>query len=276
MNTVKDILSKSNNGLGVMGREIKPERKSKRQYHVTPLEQFAYGHLSAAEAKRLKAAVASVQRWITEAPAEGGLSLVLSGGFGTGKTTVAENAMKAFKKPMNAVYYDGYFQNIANALENQDMPNETRQTLESILATASPVQSVGEVMQGSLRTAAKTMVIAKEGDFSSEYGRDKVVVIDDIGTEGDLDYVSKEKQVHERWVRYGNLIDYCYREGKHVIITSNVPLYSYDPVEKESFFNDAFIDIVGGKAFDRLVQMADGYMIDLTGLPSYRPEVSGR
>lgn len=270
MRQIGNVLRDSNNGLGIKGVAPKPQPQSKRQYTVTPLSEFQYSHLTPQDAKRLKTAVNTVLRWMNEAPSEKGLSLVLSGSYGTGKTTMAENAMKCFRVAMEQHGYTGYYENIANALKNQDMPQETRDKLEAILSEATP-QSVGEILQGSLRTAAKTIQIAREGDFSAEYGRDKVVVIDDLGSEGTIEYVSNDQQKFERWKAYGNLIDYCYRAGKHVIITSNEPL-----LDNDGYIRDDFVEIVGGKAFDRLVQMANGYMVDLTGLPSYRPVVVQR
>jgi hypothetical protein len=69
--------------------------------------------------------------------------------------------------------------------------------------------------------------------------------------------------------RYGRFFEYCSRANKHVIITSNVPLLAGGDV------NPQFIDIFGSKGWSRLLQMAGGYMVDLSGLPDYRPYLAG-
>ena len=266
MNHISEILKKSNNGIGNYGRAPQQEQQANgRQYTVTPLNEFQFKHLSRADEQRLRAVVAGVRKWINEAPVTAGLSIVLCGSFGTGKTTMAENAMNAFRVPMIAKSPNAEMQAqlIYAAIQNQPMSDEVKATLEQQAQALLEGECIGEVLQGSLKTATDVMSLT-EGGIDLNFGRDQVIVIDDLGTE-EIPYTNESTFQSKRQARYGNLIDYCYRNGKLVIVTSNVPLFEGD------YINQEFIDIMGGRAFDRLFQMADGFTFDLTGLPSYRP-----
>lgn len=97
------------------------------------------------------------------------------------------------------------------------------------------------------------------------------LVIDDVGTEGVIEYVSAVSQEKERQSRYFQIIDYCYggfisgrRNGISVIITANLTL-------------DNLAAHIGGRAWSRLLEMApSGFMVDLTGVPDYRRNLGGR
>lgn len=99
-----------------------------------------------------------------------------------------------------------------------------------------------------------------------------VVVIDDVGTEGVLPFVSKESQELERQARYFDFINYCYggidlwgnRTGISVVITANMTL-------------DQLATHLGGRCWSRLLEMAPaGFMVDMTGVPDHRRQTSGR
>lgn len=266
MNHISDVLKKSNNGLGNFGRAPQQEQQaSGRQYTVTPLSEFKFKHLSRADEQRLRAVVTGVTKWINEAPITGGMSMILCGSFGTGKTTMAENAMNAFRVPMVAKSPAAEIQAklIYDAIQNQAMSEDVKAILEQKAKTLLAGEHIGEVLQGSLKTATAVMSLVEDG-IDLNFGRDQVIVIDDLGTE-EIKFTNEATFQSKRQARYGNLIDYCYRTGKRVIVTSNVPLFEGD------YINQDFIDIMGGRAFDRLFQMADGFTFDLTGLPSYRP-----
>lgn len=90
------------------------------------------------------------------------------------------------------------------------------------------------------------------------------VVIDDVGTEGVLQFISKEAQTAELHARYFEVVNYCYTAGISVIITANMTL-------------DQLATHLGGRCWSRLLEMAPaGFMIDLTGVPDYRRKGSGR
>lgn len=98
----------------------------------------------------------------------------------------------------------------------------------------------------------------------STYGGSHAVIIDDVGTEGVLQYISKEAQQHELWARYFEVVNYCYTAGISVVITANATL-------------DDLALHLGGRCWSRLLEMAPkGFVIDMTGVPDYRRQTSGR
>ncbi len=95
-----------------------------------------------------------------------------------------------------------------------------------------------------------------------------ILVIDDVGTEGTIQYVAKEAQQHERHARYFKAINYAYEhgngQGTSVIITANLT-------------TDQLAAHIGGRAWSRLLEMApSGLIVDLTGVPDYRRKQGGR
>lgn len=91
-----------------------------------------------------------------------------------------------------------------------------------------------------------------------------ILVIDDVGAEGIIQYVGKESQKHERHARYFKAINYCYERGVSVVITANLT-------------TDQLAEHIGGRAWSRLLEMApQGLIVDLTGVPDYRRRQGGR
>jgi len=91
-----------------------------------------------------------------------------------------------------------------------------------------------------------------------------IVVIDDVGAEGELEFIKGERQDKEVQVRYFRVINFCYEHGVSVVITANMSL-------------DQLGEYVGGRCWSRLLEMAPtGFMVDMTGVPDYRRLVSGR
>ncbi len=95
-------------------------------------------------------------------------------------------------------------------------------------------------------------------------GNASLVVLDDVGAEQAIPFVTAADQAAERASRYFRMIDYCYTRGISVIITSNLA-------------PDALAQHTGRRVWDRLQEMAPrGYIVDLAGLPSYRVKAGGR
>lgn len=91
-----------------------------------------------------------------------------------------------------------------------------------------------------------------------------MIVIDDVGAEQTLPFVGKDDQEAEKQARYFRVIDYCYGRGISVIMTSNLK-----PPQ--------LAELLGGRCWDRLSEMAPrGFVIDLSGVPSWRRAQSGR
>lgn len=120
---------------------------------------------------------------------------------------------------------------------------------------------------GKFHTAANLLELVSEGgehEIAALLGTAPILVIDDVGSEGELPFVSATRQGNEKQARYFRIIDYCYRKGIAVIVTSNL-----------SF--PALAGHMGGRCWSRLMEMAPtGYMLDLTGVPDYRRASSGR
>lgn len=96
-------------------------------------------------------------------------------------------------------------------------------------------------------------------------GRHRFVVIDDLGIEQNLQYVSGENQTRSRQSIWYNVINHCYESKIGLVITTNLEITKQLPAW------------VGDAAFDRLMEMAPaGFMIDLSSVSSYRREKSGR
>lgn len=91
-----------------------------------------------------------------------------------------------------------------------------------------------------------------------------VLVIDDVGTEKQIPYITADNQQRERQLRYFEAINYCYERGISVVITGNMRLH-----DMESH--------IGGRAWSRLMEMAPaGFMLDMTNVPDWRRKNSGR
>jgi DNA replication protein DnaC len=91
-----------------------------------------------------------------------------------------------------------------------------------------------------------------------------ILVIDDVGAEQVIPFISAEGQDRERQHRYFGIIDRCYRWEISVVITSNLSL-------------DSLSDVMGHRAWSRLGEMAPaGFMIDLSGVSDYRRKRAGR
>jgi DNA replication protein DnaC len=91
-----------------------------------------------------------------------------------------------------------------------------------------------------------------------------VLVIDDVGAEQTIPFISAEGQTREKQHRYFGIIDRCYQWQISIVITSNLSL-------------EALSEVVGHRAWSRLNEMAPaGFMIDLTGVADWRRRRSGR
>lgn len=104
---------------------------------------------------------------------------------------------------------------------------------------------------------------------STLVGSAPLVVIDDIGGEQSLPYISKDEQAMEISARYFRFVNYCYTSMVGIIATTNLSISGGNRSD--------FAQHIGGRAFDRLSQMAPaGFMVGLHGVPSWRVKSSGR
>ncbi len=91
-----------------------------------------------------------------------------------------------------------------------------------------------------------------------------VVVIDDVGTEGAIEYVAADMQEGERQRRYELILNHLMRHHISLILTSNL-----DATQLRQH--------LGERAWSRLMQMVPrGYMLVMGDVPDYRLKKGGR
>ncbi|MCB8944544.1 MAG: hypothetical protein H6658_12410 [Ardenticatenaceae bacterium] len=235
MKHIRNILDDSN---PIHTHEETPQVREQpiRGFQAISLDQFRFDHLTTEEqVDRLRNALEKARDWNTACRQQPGLSFCITGGVGTGKTTIAYNLMQPFTEQ---VFPEG-------------LPD---------------VQS--EYLKGRLFEATELMKILDDDlPISHHFKHYEIIVVDDVGTE-EIPFATERNETTKRQNRYGRFFDYCYKTKKHLVVTSNVPLITQTSNGYE--IDSAFMEILGEKALDRLYQMGKGYMCDLTGLPSYR------
>lgn len=95
------------------------------------------------------------------------------------------------------------------------------------------------------------------------YAGTPLVVLDDVGDEGLIDYAGAHL-AQEIAHRYNRIVDHCYVAGISIVITTNL-----SPAK--------MMQRIGMRAADRFNEMAPrGFIVDLTDVPSWRKQLSGR
>lgn len=94
-----------------------------------------------------------------------------------------------------------------------------------------------------------------------------MVVVDDVGAEGLLRFVPAGEQLNEIQARYFRIVNYCYQNKISLIVTASNNCGTLAGLSAH----------LGARSWDRLCQMAPrGFMLEMTGVPSWRQRVSGR
>jgi len=259
---------------GLTWVEAPPEVPPARAYQLTPLDAFTFDHLKTEEqCTLLQSALDKAREWKAAYRLQPGLSFVLAGPVGAGKTTIAENLIQPFLRLVGPQMEEGDVRHIAQLrlIYDQMQDRQSRERLDAEIADFEAYFQPREVSSGLLLEATSLMwLMADQGPLGVSLDRYQVIIVDDAGCEdfSTATYTPDPEAVKPvRHNRYGRFFDHCYRTRKHLLITSNTPLL------RESVINPDFIDIFGKRAFDRLYQMAKGFMVDLSGLPSYRQYV---
>ncbi len=204
---------------------------------VTTLADLTTSHLKLTQANYFKDILNYARQWVEDRPDSPGLSFVITGPVGTGKTTIARNLMRS----ADEIY-------------------------EVLNAAGQPVEEVS-MGRGRFIPAAEIISILDLGraHWGLAFRDVHVIVIDDVGTE-DFRFVGASEKKLVRQNRYGEFVDWCWQNGVSLVITSMVPL------SLDNKPNEEFMSILGRKAFDRLWQMAAGHMFTFGDFPSYRRE----
>ena len=209
--------------------EPPPEPRPERGPEPITLDTLDPGHHP-----KVKAAIDAARAWAgRKRNGKMDASLVLVGPTGAGKTHIARAILWSMTQA--AIDEDG-----------QPIPGTARPMGRFYMADAL-IQSLDQ----------STYV-------SNLVGNAPLIVVDDVGSEQEIEYVAAGAQQREKQHRYFKLVNHCYDWQVSVIITSNLTLAELK-------------DVLGARSWSRLAQMAPaGFMLDLSGVPDYRVQQSGR
>lgn len=193
----------------------------------------------------VKTAVDAARRWAEryKGDEDKAPSLVLAGPPGVGKTHIARSIWWAVSQA--AVDDRGH------KIAGSERPLGRFLTAADLMAELDPQR------RDTFQEAIPVSLVL---------GSAPLIVIDDVGAEGVLPFVSQqgEYQDRERQARYFRLIDFCYGSDIPVIITTNLTI-------------PQLAAHVGPRVWDRLNQMAPaGQMVSMFGVPSWRVKAGGR
>lgn len=234
--------------LAALAERLRAERL--RALRCTELEALTAEHISdEGEREQYLSALERVRQYIAQVREEArrgersGVSLVLTGPYGTGKTTLAQNALAQFSR-------------MVVPLDDDGKPIEDLATVEIVGKTFS----AQGLMHAALDARHVEDLLAIGAGDAREMPR--AILIDDVGEETFATARYTPTADAERQLRhkiYGEIADACVRHGISMLITSNVSISNVG----------AFIDVIGRKAFDRLYMVGALYMIEVAS-PSYR------
>lgn len=221
-----------------------PEMPSRPRPQRVILDTLDTGH------PKVRYAVQMARAWAERKRAgHQDISLILTGPNGTGKTHIARAIWWSMVE--QSIEHDG-----APTPDAEPQPSGRFYASNDLLAK-----------MGNSRDKETGIIVPVRA--ASVIGYPPMVVIDDVGAEQVIQFVGKEDQEAERHTRFFKAIDWCYTAQISVIVTSNLSI-------------DELAQHLGRRSWDRLAQMApklpDGtnFMVDLSGVPSWRVKAGGR
>ena len=129
------------------------------------------------------------------------------------------------------------------------------------------LESINVHNESKFFTAATLMASWLDGDDFSVGrlipNRCPLVVIDEVGREGNLKYISADSQSSEIQARYFQVVNHCYERGIPMVFTSNLR-------------GPELSAVLGGATWSRIQEKSPpGHRKDLTGIPDYRLFLGG-
>lgn len=125
----------------------------------------------------------------------------------------------------------------------------------------TPVVPLGVFLNASDAMA----LLSEDGALRSRIPKTcPMVVIDDVGTEQNIPYISAAEQASEIQRRYERILNHCAAQDTSLILTTNLTL-------------EQLQTHMGPRAWDRLLMLvSSGYAVQLPDMPSYRQRLGGR
>lgn len=245
-------------------------------------------------------AVAAAQNWIRRRQEKPGLSFVLVAGdlpetcrvtdhagsvvnakfdgYGCGKTTIARAMFASCQQiatPL-AEWRPPTPSSLRYLAERLSISEEEALSRLEVARRECGRDNPAQVLPGGVwLTAPELMGHMDDKEFSvhrliGSPETTKVVVLDDVGREGELRFSKRDDdpQLREKQARYYRIVNYCYElyqegTGISLIVTSNLRLNILE-------------EFLGAASWSRLLQMSpNGFMRDMTGVRNYRPYIRG-
>lgn len=206
-------------------------------YGITLLDSLTTEHLSQEQAAQYNNLLSRIRQWrqlVSEPQNAGRFFVLASPEVGIGKTHMAQAVFDSF----------GHLLTVSGKDEKQFVHNGKLLKPKDAMAL---FESQGDT--GNLKRSQNKLT-----------RRHKVLVLDDIGREGIIQYVSQQGdgQLIEKRSRYFALIDFCYSNGISVFMTTN-----YDLAGLEEF--------LGKAVWSRIQQRtAPQHLVELRGFPDFR------
>ena len=205
-------------------------------------------------------AIQAVRDWQKAKEDHPGLSLILAGPNGIGKTHIAQAILWSI-----VVYPEG--------LDNYFVPAGRMHTASDLIVKLGPT-------------------VTEDGRTVPPYieafvGRSPIVVIDDLGAHISVPYVKGDMQEEEIQIRLFMFLEHCmkrtavkrdWENGKDPEVVSDPPsLVITTNLDIAGMERSEFAQYVGPRVWDRLQMLCPkGYMINMRDVPSYRKKVGGR